>query len=217
MKKLLLASVVALMGASTVNAQEYKPQAGDVTAEFVVTGGLSDTAVGFREGGIRGRYFSTNNMAYRAAVYLGTDKVTTPITDGERKESNTGFSLGLGIEKHFNGTKRLSPYIGAELGLGYKTQSTTEETEVAGVQSSTEITGPGVFNFGVKGLFGADYYFVKNVYLGVEAGLGLGFSSTGETETTITTAGTTTTVKSEGGSSLNITPSVGMIKLGFVF
>lgn len=203
MKKLFFASAFALFGA--MNAQEYKPTTGDVTVEFGLTGGLDNTSVGFAEGGaFKARYFKSENVAYRGIFNLSTGSKNDKSTSAET--SSFGFDLGFGVERHFSGTDRLSPYVGGDVILGYS-NSTQKST-------GSEISGPNQFSFGVRGVFGADYYFAKRVFLGVEAGLGIGFSSTGKT--TEKSAGTTTTVK--GSSSFNIAPQlITGIRLGYAF
>lgn len=207
MKKLFFASAFALFGA--MNAQEYKPTTGDVTVEFGLTGGLNNTSVGFAEGGaFKARYFTSDNLAYRGIFVLSTGSENNK--DANTKTSDFGFKLGFGMEKHFTGTERLSPYVGGDVVLGYF--NNTQKTTVAGITG--EQKGPSSFNFGVRGVFGADYYFAKRVFLGVEAGLGIGFTSTGKTTTTALGVSTST----KGGSSFNIKPElITGIRLGYAF
>ncbi|MRM82585.1 hypothetical protein [Riemerella anatipestifer] len=248
MKKLFLVGAVALFGA--VNAQEYKPGTGDVTTEFGLKGGLGDTKVELPGSNayFKARYFKTDNIAYRATLSLGTTSNTKDVdsysaegtdlekhTTGKDKTSSTGFLLGFGLEKHFKGTERLSPYVGGEFLLGYNSQKVSSErttvnsganTTAYKGSSDSSTKGPNTFSFGVRGVFGADYYFTKRVFLGVEAGLSLMYGSEGKTTTTSShtaTSGGTTTSKSytselPGGSSFNITPSVVTgIRLGYAF
>lgn len=241
MKKLFLASAFALFGA--MNAQEYKPTTGDVTTEFGLTGGLGNTSISLpgNNGFFKARYFKSENVAYRASLSLGTTSNTKDIdsytgkgtitelhTTGKEKVSNTDFLLGFGLEKHFTGTERLSPYIGGEALLGYASQSTLAEsttknsgsnTTAYNVTGKTTVKGPNTLSFGVRGVFGADYYFAKRVFLGVEAGLSLMFASNGKTKTTTEATGMpTTTTETPGGRSFEINPSVITgIRLGYAF
>lgn len=244
MKKLFLVGAVALF--SAVSAQEYKPTAGDVTAELGITGGISNTDVQLagRDAYLKARYFKSDKVAYRFSANLGSDSNTLNIdsfddqgtafethTTGKDKESETRISLGFGIEKHFTGTDRLSPYIGGDLMLGYYSQKVTGDSKTVNsglnttafsASSNGEVKGPNSFSFGVRGVLGADYYFAKKVFLGVEAGMGVGFASEGKTTTSSTTTigGTTTTNTAEapGGSSFTLvtSPTAGL-RIGFVF
>lgn len=206
MKKLFFASAFALFGA--MNAQEYKPGAGDVSVDFGLIGGLDNTSVGLAEGGVfKARYFKTDNLAYRGIFNLKT--TSEKIKDVDVKNSSFGINLGFGVEKHFSGTERLSPYVGGDAVLGFA--NSTGEATIAGI--SGEKSGS-EFSFGVRGIFGADYYIAKKLFLGVEAGLGIGFASTGKT--TFKAAGISTTTK--GGSSFSIEPKLMTgIRLGYTF
>lgn len=227
MKKLLLVGALAAFGA--MNAQEdrsFKPEAGDVTAEVGLSGGLGNTSVsladqGFGNGAmLKGRYFTTDKYAFRAVLFLGSDSVTeNPATNVTEKNTDTGFGIGFGMERHFTGTERLSPYVGGDVLLGF-TNSKTEitNTTVANNTVTQVQKGPNAFRFGVRGVFGADYYFLRRVYLGVEGGLGLFYQSEGDTTLTTTSANTSTTTTVDGGSSFQVKPAVvGGLRLGFVF
>lgn len=228
MKKLVLVGALAAFGA--MHAQEdrsFKPEAGDVTAEVGLSGGLGNTSVsladqGFGNGAmLKGRYFTSEKNAFRAVLFLGSDSVTEKnnpnITD---KETQTGFGIGFGMERHFTGTERLSPYVGGDVLLGF-TNSKMETTNTTLPNSTVTVVqkGPNAFRIGVRGVFGADYYFVRRVYLGVEGGLGLFYQNEGDTTVT-TTNGTNAPVvtTTTGGSSFQVKPSVvGGLRLGFVF
>lgn len=229
MKKILFVGALALAGA--VNAQEIKPTAGDVTAEVGVTGGIINTdfelsnAAG--KGFFKARYFSTDKLAYRISFGLNTnsdkkDKMGTDMT-GKTVNSSSDFLVGFGLEKHFTGTDRLSPYVGGELLLGFDSKKNTDETNYTnGNYDKTVIKGANGFGFGARGVFGADYYFAKKVFLGVEAGLQLMYTSTGKTVTTSETKTgavvTTTNTEVPGGNKFNISSQLTAgLRLGFVF
>lgn len=244
MKKLFLASALALFG--VVNAQEYKPGTGDVTTEFGLSGGLGNTNLELpgKDGYFKARYFKANNIAYRASLSLSSNSETKDIdsftsegttselhTTGKDKLSTTGFNLGFGLEKHFTGTERLSPYVGGEVFLGYATEKEVRDRKTVNsglnttsftASSNGEVKGHNTFVFGVRGVFGADYYFAKRVFLGAEAGLGLGYSSKGkQTATSSSTVGSTTVSSSSsvpGGRSFSLTPSVITgVRIGYAF
>ena len=137
MKKILM--TVALAATALVSAQaqsEFKPLAGSVTTDFSLfaNGIFNQTEspvalgshAGINAGLIKGRYFLQDNIALRLSLGLNnsssTQKTTDPVTEATTK-SNV-FTFGLGLEHHFGGTDRLSPYIGAELFLGSATGST---------------------------------------------------------------------------------------------
>lgn len=221
---------VALAATALVSAQaqsEFKPLAGSVTTDFsLFANGIfnqteSPVALGSHadiNGLIKGRYFLQDNIALRLSLGLNnsssTEKKTDPV-DETTKKSNV-FTFGLGLEHHFGGTDRLSPYIGAELFLGSATGSTKSVNSVA---TSISKNAPR-FVFGGDLLLGADYYIAPHVYLGVEAGLELLHASTGKTSVTVTPAGgTATTNESKSTSSAGgfATDVKAGFKVGFVF
>jgi hypothetical protein len=210
MKKTILALAFAATGMA---AYAQKPVAGDKTAEFnlmfqtgtaPVSYGLGSTSLpGTPE--LRLRYFMADDMAIRLKLGLGMatttseDVATIGGTDVTAEtKTNSGFNLGIapGIEKHFAGTTRLSPYVGAELPIGFGTGATTEITNSNDPSGSVTGTGDAYkneagsqFRIGLNLVLGADYYIVDGLYLGVEGGLGIfNMTSTGEGKETITTA-----------------------------
>ncbi|QDP86373.1 hypothetical protein FNJ88_12730 [Chryseobacterium sp. SNU WT5] len=217
MKKLFLASAIALF--ATVSAQEYKPAAGDVTVDLGVSGGLGNTSIGLADGGaaFKVRYFKTDKLAYRFTMVLANNSDTdNSVTNVVSKDNDFALGLGFGAEKHFTGTDRLSPYVGGDIMIGYASQSSKSTfTPTSGTAVVSEVKGPNTFGAGVRGVFGADYYFAKRVFLGVEAGLSLMYSSEGDTTTSLT-GSPDVTVK--GGSNFNISPSVVTgIRIGYAF
>ncbi|MCD6201307.1 MAG: hypothetical protein J7K46_05810 [Bacteroidales bacterium] len=135
------------------------------------------------DGGIKYRYFLSENMALRAVVRIGFSNTTqiTQQADSENdllelKNINRSYSVLLkpGIEKHFLRYNRLSPYIGAQLLIGYNTNQRIEEH-----QDNHEIyltkweNSPGHFNLGTDMFAGFDYYFIKKLYFGLEIGYGV--------------------------------------------
>ena len=222
MKKILM--TVALAATALVSAQaqsELKPLAGQVTTDFTLfANGIFNTTtspvgpvsnLGLNTAVLKGRYFLMDNLALRATLGLNnastTDKNSDPVSEAVKK-SNT-FTLGLGLEHHFGGTDRLSPYIGAELAIG----------SVSGSETTTTKDAPR-FLFGGTLLLGADYYVAPHVYLGVEAGLDLKTTSLGKGSTTIVQNNGNTTVNESKATSSASEFATGVkagFKIGFVF
>lgn len=218
-----------------------KPAAGDKTVEFNlnfatgtgVTYGLGSTAlVGVPE--LRIRYFMAPDMAVRVKLGLGSasgeTKSTAMVAGTEITNTNktsSGFALALtpGIEKHFGGTDKLSPYVGAELPIGFQTGSSDENdkrdiTGTYGATNSSKTVGGSKFNLGINMLLGADYYFTDAIYLGVEGGMGLFMmGSTGDGTIDNTTNGVASPqTKTLGGSTFSLFgASSGAVRLGYKF
>lgn len=125
------------------------------------------------------------------------------------------FLIGIapGIEKHFQGTKRLDPYVGASLSLTYigKTNSSSKDDIVYsdGSYSKTEAkqTAPGGFGLGLDGFAGMNFFVANRISIGLEYSLGLNrvgikgkfsFKSTHRVKPTSSASETVTTIESDG-------------------
>lgn len=233
MKKIIL-GVVALTTMGVANAQsEFKPYKGDVTTEFGLSGGLWDSNFELNEnngaaGLLRFRYFAKDNMAFRFGLNVSSAKETENVyggvddeNKGTYKSSATALLVNLGVEKHFAGTERLSPYIGGDLLFNTGNQKTVWDNATSNGSSYDEDNngsrkGPGTIGVGLRGVVGADYYFAKRVYLGAEAGLGFLYSKAGKT--TIKENDDPTVTLKSAGSEFELSPSVITgVRIGFVF
>ncbi len=180
-KAILLAAVVTLT-ASTADAQ-YKPEAGQRTLEvnFAPLGGTPISI-----GGIKYRTFKSETSALRLGLFLGygTGSTVTQDEDSELElvelsdmESTFSINIQPGIEKHFAGTDRISPYIGGVLALGYTATTEKEESQQPEQAVGTTITKGGNFSVGLNAVAGFDYYVAQKLYVGTEIGFGLALSN----------------------------------------
>ena len=239
-KKSILLSAFAL--ASTF-AFAQKPGEGEKTAEVLLNLQIGDSPLSYglnSNGGgapaeIRLRYFLSDMGAVRLRLGLGGGSTTTNIAgsgvDATVKTTN-GFGLAFfpGYEMHFEGTNKLSPYVGAQLGItmiGGRTIAVTNAInptpqigDVIEGNKYDEKTGS-TFGFSAGLMMGADYYLFDGVYIGGEFGLGLfSMSSTsdGEKKTTVKVLETTTTSKILGSNSNSyFGASAGGVRLGIKF
>jgi hypothetical protein len=216
MKKLFLSLALVAAG---VAAQAQKPAAGNMTLETQFSLDMGGPN-GFTTPEIRYRYFLSESIAARVRLGINSNSNTRAIDNGlvnnketgEIKTSQFGFELGLGVEKHLSGTSKLSPYFGGELFLGSQgalqtTATGSDDGNVwTGKDDTYETAGGSTFNIGLKGVFGADYYFTESIYLGGEMGWGVAMGSTSEqTEKTKTgTAAAVENVLNRERSSLNL-------------
>ena len=168
---------------------------------------------------IKGRYFLSDDMALRMGVHIGYSNQEDESLGNPRltERKSFDFSLNPGIEKHFGGTERLSPYVGAELSLQYHgasariTDNDGDVTEYEGMWENGN--NRGYIGLGLNGLAGFDYYLAKNFFVGYELGLGLNFRS--EREGEVIANGNV--VALPGGSRTNLGPYVlNGIRVGFV-
>lgn len=220
---LLLAATLWLGTAFCAFAQEdteepeyLKPDYGMLTAEYQFSP-LSQNPLSIEN--LRLRYFIDYNFALRAGVILDyqNDSPTDSI-------SLNGFRTGIraGLEFHFPGTKRLSPYWGFELQFlsqGYNAEETDDGdvTEVRGQQIDVEgdLGERGYFSFGGTALLGFDLYLAKNFYLGAELGLSANSRSFKDVE--IITNGTSNVVQT-GGSEFRLGINANnLIRIGYAF
>tara|TARA_R110000868_G_scaffold17148_3_gene75726 strand:- start:159 stop:833 length:675 start_codon:yes stop_codon:yes gene_type:complete len=221
-KVLMIAAIAAGVFTTTnVNAQEFKPAGGEKNVE-VNFSPLGGSPIGINN--LRLRYFTSSDMAIRVGFSV-TSSSTTGIALGgtnndielENVNSSFGFSINPGIEKHFEGTDRLSPYVGAELNFALNSSSQTQDViNVAGdgVEGQTEVND-GSTTFGLNLLVGADWYFSKHIYMGTEVGFGFASTSNADTENVPLTGDT---VETPNGGSFNLGPNFNSaIRLGFLF
>jgi hypothetical protein len=230
----------------------YKPTTGTVTAEFGVTGGLFSTSVGLNNnaGLLRFRYFLQDDLAVRIGFGVNSNSRTKnfyapaglPISglQGTLVSKSGGVTLNIGAEKHFKGSDRLSTYAGADLlitsnNVSEKRENTSEAGdafqqgfggELKGSNSQGDAASSG---FGFRFIAGAEYYIVKNVYLGAE--FGFGYQSlknkviTGQSTSSVVnaafviTSSTTTPIdiKSPGRSSTTSPTVITGVRVGFQF
>jgi hypothetical protein len=227
MKKLFLMAAAALLIGSAATAQDvYKQQGGEQNIEFLFAP-LGGSPIGIN--GIKYRQFTSATTAFRATVFVGfnSDKdIMMGFQDGEDIElesvmSEFNISLAPGLEWHFAGTDKLSPYYGAEALIAFSRMTDRSEgqpgLEFGEDQVVETTTKDGSLTFGVNGICGVDYYFADNIYIGGELGFGLQFTSEFDTVTESDAEGAED-VETPNGNSFGIGPNVvGQIRAGFLF
>ncbi len=228
MKKVLIIAAAALFIGSTASAQDVMKQTGGEKNLEVLFAPLGGSPIGI--GGIKVRKFTSATTAIRGTVFLGfssektVDNTQDPLGDGNEgtnamnTESAFDIMISPGIEKHFVGTDRLSPYVGAEVNLGFGTTSSKsmmpneEETDYVDAGKSTG----GSLSFGATAFAGVDFYFADNIYLGTELGFGALYTTQLDMKN-IPEEGDETSVGPQG-SSFNVGPQiVAKIRLGWLF
>jgi len=225
MKKILVlilfTSVSLLSSAQNDNSESMKPSDGyTLEVNFTPFDGPNMISIN----SLNFRMFLSNENAIRLGLILNRQAWKT---DNEKagddmyinKQSTFLFGLKPGIEKHFTGTNRLSPYFGAEIDFrlfAAKAEETigSEINEISGA-TDEDFTNRKYVYFGLGLVAGTDYYFSKNIYLGAEIGFGYGIKSYGSVD--ITEGNTTTTVGDKTTESMfgqNFKPA---LRLGWKF
>ncbi len=136
---------------------------------------------------IKVRYFLSDNLALRVGFNFNSSKNDSDVSNAygtnpykyQSNRTTSTFSLNTGIEKHFRGTKRLSPYVGAELSIVSKSSSQEygDATFTTKIDGAWQVGGNNglysyderaYFRYGMNLICGFDYYFAKNFYVGYE-------------------------------------------------
>ncbi|PKV66984.1 opacity family porin [Pontibacter ramchanderi] len=223
MKLKLLALSCCLAAAFTAQAQTaevvqpenktYKPTAGDITTEVSVN---LEYGTFLNGGQLRVRKFTAENKALRLGTSLD---YTYSKMEAEVYSSTFGISLAPGIERHFGGTNRLSPYIGVELPIGFRTSKyETDHFTVKGSTAYNSLADQANFNIGLNGLAGVDYYFAPRFYVGFEVGAGVRYNKYNDIETTFKRDFPNSSQEQEGYHSIRFYPFAnGGLRVGFVF
>lgn len=216
----------------------YKQFAGSNALEInfdpgKIFGSNSGDQFNLLNGGIKYRKFSSENKAFRLGLnisYLRDVMITQQENDDfdllelKDKASIIETALTIGTEKHFNGTKRLSPYIGFQGLLLYKTTSYKEENQDGSsiyyekFINDEDAAGAGHMGVGIGFLAGFDYYFAKHLYLGVELGYGVSYAKKLKFKY-INEDNSDLDFEAESGSTISVSPYLanGNLRLGWIF
>lgn len=192
MKKVILSIAIAFAAAVSADAQKQTGGEKNLEVQFAPLGGNPVSI-----SGIRLRLFNSEASAIRIGFNIGgtsSSEITqeadndTDALELSSTDKTFNFSIRPGYEKHFAGTDRLSPYVGAELLIGIARTTEIVEDQYADnggdQQMLTTTTKGGTTTFGINAVAGTDFYFADNIYLGAEIGFGFSRSKDGESETT---------------------------------
>lgn len=254
MKKQLFVFAAALGLSTVAMAQEtetYKPVQGSQSLEvtfdpgaiFGSNGGNIFALPGLGDAnalnqGVKYRTFKKSELlAYRVTALVGfntfnqsteTQNASGDDVELKTKQSEWAIQLRPGFEKHFTGTKRLSPYVGLEAILGFGANSLAidelstvngDDIETITVKNDAANSAdflPG-FTFGAGALAGFDYYVAKDLYLGLEVNYAFTFTQIGKVKTESTYDGVDDTEIS-GPSFMSFAPrATAQFKLGWNF
>lgn len=230
MKKFIFIMAAVLAGAISASAQDsFKPEAGDFSLELNYTPGIlsgNNSSAGFKlpEYGVKGRLFVGDRFAVKLNLGFSTNSTNdktyitnsdNSVTTTEDISGRTSFSIMPGIEYHFGNYKRVSPYVGAAVGINVGNRVSRD---VTGNVSSKTVSP--TFGFAVQAAAGVDVYICKGLYAGLEMGLGYGLDKTGRGKTS-SVDNTGATTESQGNSD-SITSSFGFfatpsIRVGWFF
>ncbi len=235
MKKFFLVAAMAAFVLTGINAQnKYKPEAMTFSTELSYSPGggatdgsftLSEYRFSNPEYGAKIRLHWNENIALRLNLGLNTNgtKHTEFYEDANQKEqerytrsTQTTFSIMPGIEYHFAKYERISPYVGAEIGI--LTSMQKDRTDNTENDNETIVKRPGL-GFGINALSGVDVYLCKGLYLGFELKLGYESIDSKRNSTTIITGSET---NKDNGDIADLTTSFGFhatpsLRVGWCF
>ena len=178
--------------------------------------------------------FNFSSVSEKSKVYDVDKNGKQTSTSGYQKLSNGFYGFNLGVEKHFKGTNRLATYLGGDLTLAIKSAKLVEKNfdnssnQYSEYNSKTvkgaNANGNGGFGFGLRAVTGAEYFFVKKAYIGLEAGWGFLSMKDSKVKSSVTTpdgSGGTDTVTNDTnspGGSFQLVPAItGSVRIGYIF
>lgn len=197
MKKtlLIMAGIFATLGsyAQTTKVdteKSLKPNAKNLTTELNVNPFNGQINLNNSLNQIKFRYFASPTVALRLGFNISridsVNSVNNPYGTNSNfyndEKKSTTIGVNLGIEKHFTGTKRLSPYIGADVSITERSssedisnnQSTTTVTNawyytyISNNTTVTQIQQPGYTRYGLNLFTGFDFYIARHFFFGYE-------------------------------------------------
>lgn len=184
MKIKSLLGLIGFLSSSLLFSQTGFNSDNEQTAEVVLNLQVGSSPISFDAPGLRYRFFLHPDLAIRAsllATYYNNSEVIYDAGDrtltGTKDQNNWSVGIGLGIEKHIGGEGKLQPYYGGQIVFGTGGASASGTNTLNGFvyvkDGQYENSISGVYSFAANLLFGADYYFVENIYVGAEIGFGI--------------------------------------------
>ena len=220
---------------ATANAQ--KPVQGQRSAEVLLRFQTGSAPVSyFLPTELKLRYFNKDNTAFRLRLGMNAKTNTYQMANTQGSvvseiKTKDGFKLSFapGYEKHFKGSKRLSPFIGGEFLFNFngKASKTASNCGFANPTSLNIVAGDyyeykykPTWVIGLGAYMGADYYVAEHIYLGLEFGMGLfQYGYNGESTEKYSRLGAAPVVnKTLSSNNLQLFGvSNGGVRLGFIF
>jgi hypothetical protein len=234
MRKFLILFVsIILFG----NLLAQKPIKGERSAEVNLNFQTGAAAISYDlPAELRFRYFLKDNVALRLRLGMNYSSNKYAISNPQGtiisevvSKTGFGFTFAPGIEKHFVGTKKLSPFMGAQIAMSLSGGDRKDVSNSGYANPSNNLVIEGdyyhsksgsKFALNLGGYMGADYYFAEHIYLGAEFGIGLfGMSKTSEgSERYVRLGDSELTGKTLSSSSSRLFGVYsGAVRLGFIF
>ena len=189
------------LNAQTFAEVEKATDATPFSIEVFVKGG--NTGIDWHAPSLRARYFLNDNIAARIQLGIGDglgspmveknrfyETIDNTGGEGTQQINRAAANFQIGAEYHFLGTKKLDPYAAFGVNFGFGTEKTVGEMYNDGAYAGSGIPVFGAqptgynedYSYESKGGYsvigatlglGMDFYFVENVYVGLELGIGV--------------------------------------------
>lgn len=210
MKNLLKGLLIAILSISSLTniAQESDndvnprmPQEGDFGVSILIDGLIDNIQLNsfkteLGQNLLFGKYYLKNDMALRLGFGLTlnsasretADSVGITLVKTDSSASNYLLNFSGGIEKHFNPTSRLDPYVFTQLDITFigktKAEINSSTESSAGVaRTERTIKQDGGVAFSLSGGGGFNYFLAQRFSVGMELAFRLTYASEGGTIT----------------------------------
>lgn len=252
MKKILICLLMAVVATNFAYSQTsssaedvgLKPVKGKWATELNFNPFQGDLKLNNALNQIKGRYFIQDDLALRLGFAVSSvdssfsygEPYGTEGTFNSNDRKRTGLDINVGIEKHFTGTRRLSPYIGLDLSWG----TSSSEQDIAtrdysmnvknGLMnvvlhqsgsyyySTTHFVPDAYTRFGAFAVVGFDFYMAKHFLLGYEFNLGYLSTQYKSPEITVTGQGPNYGSPISNASTKSFSTSlINGVRIGYVF
>ncbi len=204
MKKNYLLIVACLLSFTSISIKgqdSLKPTSNNLCTELNFNPFNGSLSLNNSSGQFKFRRFYADNRALRIALTVNylKDNSTVESKYGQNpfkesfRRSSLSTTLSIGTEKHFEGSRRLSPYIGWEMGVGLKKSKQVEKDNSTKITIdgawvtteqfyngnyyyfSTTFSERGYWSLGASFVTGFDFYMAKGFYLGYEIAIGFDY------------------------------------------
>lgn len=192
------------------------PKKGDFGASIVVNGLIDNIRLtsnfnNYGQNILFAKYYLEDDLALRGGFGISVNSVKRESADSsgvflievDSSRSNYNVNISGGIEKHLTASKRLDPFVFAQIDLTFigktKTDSERRIISTAGTNTTTrEITADGGLAFGLQAGGGFNYFLGQRFSIGSELALRLQYVKLGGTTSDNTTvkAGNVSTTSS---------------------
>jgi hypothetical protein len=152
---------------SVVSSKSAQGHKGDKGLCFSVSG-LSTVGIGQYEGGIGGKYWISNKLAFISSIGLSAQRQTSSSNAGytDSKYTTASFSIFGGVEDHFFIKKKISPYLGGGLRFSIARSTTYDPIPKENPPpTATKKYISDTWSAGVRGSIGREFFFADWVSL----------------------------------------------------